>query len=100
MSHWDDEEETPENIGPFSHLKDGDEFEYRSDVISKDHRDNKSKLQEGDNITFYWAKWNYRTNKNDVSEQTGKIIEIVDSSKEIVDFDVKVLPEGNIDSYQ
>lgn len=72
-----------------------DEFEYRHDVISKNHKDNKSKLKEGDNIIFFFSKWNYKTNKNDVSEETGKIIELIDSSKEIVDFDVKVLPDSD-----
>lgn len=75
-------------------FNESEEFEYRSDVIANSHREKKSKLKVDDNITFYWKQWNYKDNKLDTSEQTGKIIEIVDDTKEIIDFDIRVLPDS------
>lgn len=48
------------------HLKrfnESDDFEYRSDVIGDFYKDKKSKLKVGDDITFFWNKWNYKLNK-------------------------------------
>ena len=71
-----------------------EEFEYRSDVIAQEYRDKKSKLKVGDDIIFSWKKWNYKDEKLDFSKETGKIIEIQDDSKEIIDFDIKILPDN------
>lgn len=80
------------------HLKrfnESEDFEYRSDVIRDFYKDKKSKLKVGDDITFFWNKWNYKLNKNEIIEETGKIIEIEDDPQKIVDLDIKVLPDSD-----